>query len=465
MVCATAEAIRQLGTEELLLAVLLQLAVIVAAARVFAVLFRRIGQPSAVGEIAAGLALGPSLLGWMSPPVADFIFHPSIPGVDPQLADALVSKIFTTLSQIGLILLLFLIGLEFDFSHLRYHGRAAVAISLVGIALPFALGLGVAWVLHGRVEPHPTRGPVPFWGFALFLGVAMSITAIPILGRIMMELNITRTRVGAVTISSAAVDDAAGWILLATIAGTVSVGFALGPTLQMIALTVGYALAMGLLVRPLLRRWIRWQLRRNDGQLGAGALTVVLVLLMLSAIATNLIGIFAIFGAFLFGAILSDEGEFREVITVKLRDIVTVFFLPIFFTYTGLRTNVTALDSLEAWLLGGLVLLVAVVGKFGGCALAAWMGGFGLREACVIGVMMNTRALMELIVINVGYELGVIPPSVFCMLVLMALATTIMTTPMILWLTPGSELEPFVRESSLGGGRPALTDQTVARFN
>lgn len=465
MLCATAEAIGQIGTEELVLAVLLQLVVIVAAARLFAVLFRRIGQPNAVGEIAAGLALGPSLLGWLAPQVANFIFHPTIAGVDSELSDALVSKIFTTLSQIGLILLLFLIGLEFDFSHLRYHGRAAVAISLVGIALPFALGLGVAWILHSRIEPHPTRGPVPFWGFALFLGVAMSITAIPILGRIMMELNITRTRVGAVTISSAAVDDAAGWILLATVAGTVSVGFALVPTLTMIGLTVGYALAMGLIVRPLLRGWINSQLRRTEGQLGASALTVVLVLLMLSAIATNLIGIFAIFGAFLFGAILSDQAEFREVMAAKLRDIVTVFFLPIFFTYTGLRTNVSALDSTEAWLLCGLVLLTAVVGKFGGCALAAWLSGFAPREACVIGVMMNTRALMELIVINVGYELGVIPPSVFCMLVFMALATTIMTTPIILWLTPGSELEPYVRDSSFSPARPALTNSTAARFN
>jgi Kef-type K+ transport system membrane component KefB len=243
------------------------------------------------------------------------------------------------------------------------------------------------------------------------------------------------------------VDDATGWIMLAAVSAMVRAGFDLWLSLRMIMLTVGFASLMIFGVRPLLRRWIQFVLRRGDGELGLNSSAVLVVVILLCAIATNLIGIFAIFGAFILGAVLSDQHEFRVAVTRQLRNFVTVFFLPIFFTYTGLNTDIGTLESGTLWWFAAAVSLVAIVGKFGGCSLAAWFGGFSPREAGCIGVMMNTRALMELIVINVGFELKVIPPSVFCMLVMMALLTTVMTTPILLRLQRGTELESFVAES------------------
>jgi Kef-type K+ transport system membrane component KefB len=423
------------GAEGPLVTVLLQLVVIIVAARVVAAVLRRVGQPTVVGEIAAGLLLGPSCFGYFLPGVSAVVFDPAVAGV------------FEVLSQLGLILLLFVVGLEFDFSHLRPDGKAALGISLTGVALPFVLGLALAVAAHPHLELSHLGRPVPLLGFALFMGTAMSITAIPVLARIMMELNLTRTRIGAMAISAAAVDDACGWILLATISGIVAARFQILRSLEMIAGTVGFFLLMLFVARPLLKAFVRLALRRGRGELGLNHLAAILVFLLLSALATSLIGIFAIFGAFLLGTILSDEAEFREAIHRRLRDFLTVFFLPIFFTYTGLRTNVGAISTWGHWLLLAGVLAAAVTGKLGGCALAARLAGVRPREALVIGTMMNTRGLMELVVINVGRNLGVIPESVFCMLVLMALLTTVMTTPLLVRMVRGTELEAHVRKS------------------
>ncbi len=421
--------------ETVLLTVLVQLVVIILAARAFAWLFRRLGQPSVVGEIAAGLVLGPSVLGKMLPGVSAAVFDPS------------VKPVFGVLSQLGLIFLLFLIGLEFDFRHLRARGRAAVSISLMGVVLPFALGWGLAQFLFPQLTVPAGWPPLDSRGFALFIGTAMSITAIPILGRMMMELNITRTRIGAITITAAAVDDATGWIMLAAVSAMVRSGFDLWLSLRMIVLTVGFAALMLFVARPLLHRWIQFALQHGDGEIGLNSSAILVVVILLCAIATNLIGIFAIFGAFILGAVLSDQHEFRAAVSRQLRNFVTVFFLPIFFTYTGLNTDIGTLESRTLCLFAAAVSLVAIIGKFGGCTIAAWVGGFSPREAGCIGVMMNTRALMELIVINVGFELKVVPPSVFCMLVMMALLTTVMTTPILLRLQRGTELESFVAQS------------------
>jgi Kef-type K+ transport system membrane component KefB len=346
--------------------------------------------------------------------------------------------------------LLFLIGLEFDFSHLRARGRAAVSISVAGVVLPFVLGWGLAQLLIPHLSVTEDWPPLDPRGFALFMGTAMSITAIPVLGRIMMELNITRTRIGTITIVAAALGDATGWIVLAAIAAIVTANFDVMASARMIGLTVGFSALMVFAVRPLLRRWIHFVLRRGDGEIGMNSLAILIVVVFLCAIATNLIGIFAIFGAFLAGAALSGEPEFRAAVTGQLRNFVTVFFLPIFFTYTGLNTDVGTLESPTLWLFAAAVSLVAIAGKFGGCSAAAWFGGFPPREAACIGILMNARGLMELIVINVGFQLQVIPPSVFCMLVLMALLTTVMTTPILLWLQRGTELESYVAESGFG---------------
>ncbi|MGL6075801.1 MAG: cation:proton antiporter [Fimbriiglobus sp.] len=431
----------KLDIEELLLPVLIQLIVIIAVARLFGALAKRVWQPSAVGEIIAGLLLGPSLLGWVWPEASQAIFRPQLEHLPQAFSNALFSKIFQVLAQIGLIFLLFLIGLEFEFSHLRVKGRASLFVSLAGIILPFGMGAGLALIIHPYLEPHPTAGVVPLLGLSLFLGTAMSITAIPILGRIMIELGINRTKLGALVISAAAVDDAVGWMLLATVAALAKSAFDWKQTTIMLGATVLFGLAMVYVIRPLLIRFFEKSLRDNQGQLSLNALAVLLLAMFASAIATNLIGIFAIFGAFLLGAVLSDQIQLREAVTAKLRDIVTTFFLPIFFTFTGLRTEVTAVNGTTMWLICGAVFAVAVIGKFGGCGLAARLTGSSWRESSIIGVMMNTRALMELIVINAGYQIGVLPKSLFAMLVLMAIGTTVMTTPILLAIRRGTEID------------------------
>jgi len=444
-----ASQLKSLDTESLLLPILTQLIVIIAAARTFGSLARRIGQPSVIGEIIAGLLLGPSLFGWLFPDQFAIVFRPDL-GIERPIGDALLPKIFTVIAQLGLIFLLFLVGLEFEGGHVRAHGRAAVLISIAGIAVPFVLGAALAQWIHPHLEAHPVTGPVPLLGLTLFLGVALSITAMPVLGRIMMELNVTRTRLGAITITAAAVDDAIGWILLATIAAVVKSKFDPMATLRMAGLTVAFVLFMLCVARPLLVRYFARSMRKSDGKLNVNALAVLFVALFLSAVMTNLIGIFAVFGAFLLGAILSDQEELRTAAAAKLHDVVTGFFVPVFFTYTGLRTDITSLHGGTVWLICAAVIVAAVAGKLVGCGLAAKVSGFTWKEAGIIGAMMNARGLMALIAINLGYELGVVPRSLFAVLVLMALATTMLTTPLLLRLRHGTEIEgPIARSGFL----------------
>jgi Kef-type K+ transport system membrane component KefB len=406
--------------ENILLIVLVQLCVIILAARASGMAFRHfLGQPQVCGEIAAGLILGPSVFGRFFPEISQRIFEPS------------VGPIFSIMSQVGLVLLMFLIGMEFEFEHLKEHRKAALSVSLAGILLPFSLGLWLGHYMHGRLG---LSGNWLF--FSLFMATAMSITAIPILGRIMIELRLNRSVLGSVTITAAAIDDAVGWVLLALVTAIAKSAFDPWAFGRMIGTILVFGAAMVWVVRPLVIRWIGAMLKRGNGQLSLNSLAMILVLIFLCAIATNLIGIFSIFGAFLFGAILFDQREFVMAARNRLNDFVTVFFLPIFFTYTGLRTDIGSMTGGELWILCGLVLGAAILGKLGGCTLAARWNGMSWRDASMIGVMMNTRALMELIVINVGYELGIIPRTVFFMLVLMAIVTTYMTAPLMRRITP-----------------------------
>jgi Kef-type K+ transport system membrane component KefB len=416
--------------EHVLLTVIVQLVVIIVAARLAGALFHRLGQPSVCGEIAAGLILGPSVLGKLFPTFSHQIFDPN------------VGSHFSVLSQLGLVLLMFLIGLEFDFGHLSDNRRAALSISTVGMLLPFGLGMGLGYLMHPALNLAGSS-----LNFSLFMAAAMSITAIPILGRIMIELNLNRTRIGALTISAAAIDDATGWIILALV--TAIVRSTLDPTkmVLMVGGVVIYALFMVLVVRPLIRRWAHAHLRKHRGEISLNGLAILLVLVFISAAITNKIGIFSIFGGFAMGAILYDQRELREAILARLHDFVTVFFLPIFFTYTGLRTDIGSMQGWLLWGFCGLVLMAAVTGKFGGCTLAARASGLPWRESAMVGVMMNTRALMELIVINIGYDLGVIPREVFFMLVFMAVVTTYMTTPLLSRLIRNSEVEAAFQQS------------------
>jgi Kef-type K+ transport system membrane component KefB len=421
------------GREESLRPLLVQLVVIILAARAGAIVARWLRQPSVVGEIVAGLLLGPSALGAFAPDLFAAVFRGGAGGGELEAA-------LTGFSQIGLILLLFLVGIEFDFSHVRRQGRLAAAVSLAGILFPFLLGLGLAAFMAPRLEALGASGTIDTRAFALFLGTAMSITAIPILGRILIEMGMQHTPLGATVIAAAACDDVVGWTLLAAVSAIAAGRFELVNIAGMIAATLGFAAVMLFVVRPLLLPRLERAVG-TQGRLPLGMLSFVLAALLASAWVTSRIGIFAIFGGFLLGAALSGSPKVREAFFAQFNDFTTVFFLPIFFTYTGLRTNIGSLGSLEAWGWCAAVLVVAVAGKWGGCGLAARLGGMPSGEAACVGVLMNTRALMELIVINVGMDLGLIPPAVYCMLVLMAIATTLMATPLAARLLRGSRYE------------------------
>jgi Kef-type K+ transport system membrane component KefB len=418
--------------DKILLIVIAQLVVIIAAARASGTWLRRLGQPMVCGEIAAGLLLGPSLLGRISP------------GIESRLFDASAAPTFAIMSQLGLLLLMFLIGLEFDFGHLARNRRAAVSISAAGAALPFALGMALGQFMHPALGLSGSRIE-----FSLFMATAMSITAVPVLGRIMIELNIHRTRIGTLTISAAAVNDVAGWILLALVTSVVRSTFSLAKAALIVCEVIGYATVMLAVVRPLASKWALAQVRKSRGELSLNALAALLIMVLLSAAVTNLIGVSSLFGGLIMGALLFDQKEVGMAIRARLHDFVAVFFLPIFFTYTGLRTDIGSMQGWGPWAFCVLVLLAASIGKFGGCAAAARAHRIPWRESAAIGVMMNTRGLMELVVVNIGYDLGIIPRPVFFMLVLMAVTTTYITTPLLLRVLRGSETgSAYLRSSA-----------------
>ena len=406
-------------TEVLLFFTLLQLALIVVVARLAGEIAVRLSQSRAVGEIIAGLILGPSLFGLLLPATFTYVFR-SAPA-EPM----------TILSQIGLILLMFQIGLEFDFGHLRTgsNRKAVLNISVMGLALPFSLGLLFGWISH----PYLAQG-INLLGYVLFVGTAFSITALPILGRILMELDLPRSRVGVIAISSAAINDVAGWLMLAVVTALTVAEFSPASFAVKIGLIAIYVALCAWIVRPVLLRLLR-RSGVDEGKLSPNLIGMLLSAIFLSGMATYRLGIFAIFGGFMLGVLLHDQTAFVRAWREKVGEFVIVFFLPIFFTYTGLRTNIGALNSLELWGWCLLLVVLATAGKFGGCYFAARRSGMSTREAKAIGIMMNTRALMELVVINVGLDLGVIPANVFTMLVIMAIGSTVVTTPALkIWL-------------------------------
>lgn len=424
-----AAAISTHKNELLLFFTLLELTVIVLAGRVGGAIASRFGQSPAVGEIIIGILLGPSLFGWISPPVFNFVFHSAPP--EPLLI----------LSQIGLVLLMFQIGLEFDFAHLTQRAnRAAVArVSIACLALPFASGFVLGFFLASNSEPAARLNT------ALFVATAFSITALPILGRIMIELNLTRTRVGVIAISAAAVNDVVGWLLLALITTLTISNFVGSEFTLRVAMVMAFGLSSAKIVRPLLKRAVR---RSNPraGTMTANLLGGLLVVIFVAAMTTYKIGIFAIFGGFMMGVILFDEPELVAAWRERVGGFVNVFFLPIFFTFTGLRTSIGGLDTVTdwSWCLG--IVAVASLSKLCGAYVAARRSGFDHAESAMIGVMMNTRALMELIVINVGFDLGVISQKLFTMLVVMAIFSTVITTPTLRYYLSKTALKNLQRE-------------------
>lgn len=399
---------------------LVQAIVIVPLARLLGFLCTKLNQPMVIGEIVAGLMLGPSLLGWLSPGAYHFLFPPeSLQGLH-------------LLSQVGLIFFMFLVGLEFNPKLLRGHGKAAVAISHASIIVPFLLGTALALYLYPKLSDASVR----FTAFALFMGASMSVTAFPVLARILSERKLTNTKMGALALTCAAVDDVTAWFLLAFVISVVR-ATGLHEVLGILFWTAIYVAVMVWLVRPLLRR-LEKRYSTREG-LSQNAVAIIFLMLLVSALATEQIGIHALFGAFFLGAIMPNETGFVRHLSEKIEDIAVLFLLPLFFAYTGLRTQVGLLDSSEAWILASVILAVACLGKFGGGFVTAKAMGLGWRESGAIGILMNTRGLMELVIISIGLDLGVISPVLFTMLVLMALFTTFMTSPLLHFVYPAEK--------------------------
>ncbi|MCP3099150.1 cation:proton antiporter [Myxococcus sp. K15C18031901] len=423
---------------------LMQLMVIIGVSRLIGRGTRWLGQPLVIAEVVAGIVLGPSLLGWLAPDVMNALFpSSSLP-------------VLKMLSQVGLVLFMFLIGLELDPKMLKGRGHASVAISHTSIVVPFALGAvaGALWLYKSLSSPT-----VPFSSFVLFMGVSMSITAFPVLARILTERGLLQSRLGAIAITCAAVDDVTAWCLLAFVVSIVRASDLAHAALTTV-FAMGYIAFMLLAVRPFLAR-LGARVASREG-LTQNVVAGTLLLLMASAWATELIGIHALFGAFLFGAVIPKEGGLAAALVEKLEDVAVVLLLPIFFAFSGLRTQVGLLNTPESWVTCGVIILLACVGKFGGSAVAARMTGLRWREAGAIGVLMNTRGLMELIVLNLGLDLGVISPTLFTMMVLMALVTTFMTTPLLRLIYPTEEiakdrLVPLDAPAPVAGGAAPYT--------
>jgi len=392
---------------------ILQILTILIASRVCGLILRRLGQPRVMGEIIAGVCLGPSLLKAVFPEFHGFLFPESS-----------LPRLFFV-SNIGLILFMFIVGLELDLSSLRSRAKSALLISHFSIILPFVLGAGLALFLFGEFGP---RG-FGFLSFALFMGVSMSITAFPVLARIIQENNLTRTTLGAAAITSAAIDDVTAWCILAVIVGIVQSGSSAG-AYAVVSLALVYAGIAVFAVRPALRQWLAPS-RSGSARIAPERLAIVFMILLASGLVTESIGIHALFGAFLAGVIMPEEGAFKAKLVASVEGVSTLILLPVFFAFTGLRTEIGLLNDAHSWLICGAIVAVAVIGKMGGSIAAARWTGLDWREAAGLGALMNTRGLVELVVLNIGYDIGVLTPKIFTMLVIMAIVTTMMTGPLL----------------------------------
>lgn len=391
----------------------LQMVVILAAARIMAALFRLIRQPAVMGEMAAGILLGPSLLGRLAPDVMHALFPPN--GLGPLFA----------LSQVGLVLFMFLIGLEVNLGTLRSQAKRAVAASLTSVAAPLILGAAMAWQLHPRLGEGVPRLP-----FVLFLGAAMAVTAFPVLARILADRGLMNTRVGVFAISCAAVDDLAAWHLLAAVTLIARPESGVSLQRQLTELAAYLALMMAL-ARPLLRR-----VMPADAPPGMGRFGAAMILLLASAWATEAIGVHALFGAFVAGLVIPKGGALEKELRQRLESVTLVLLLPLFFAYTGLRTSIGLVNTAELWLLCGLIVVVAVGSKLIVSALVVRASGMPWRESVAVGILVNTKGLVELVILNVGLDLKILSSTLFSMMVIMALATTLMTAPLLHWVLP-----------------------------
>jgi len=397
---------------------ILQIGTILIVARLVGWLFGKLHQPRVVGEMLAGILLGPSLLGWLAPNISSSLFPSASLGH------------LNSLSQVGLLIFMFLVGLELDLGHLRELGRAAVMTSQVSIIVPFILGSTFAVYLYPRVS-DPS---VSFTGFTLFMGAAMSVTAFPVLARILIERNMLRTRVGSVAIACAAVDDVTAWCILAGIVVVVRASSLELPVWLTVSGLAAFVLLMGLIVRPALRRLE--MVYEKLGNLTQDLIAIILLVVLASGWITETLGVHALFGAFLAGVVMPRHSELSRELSQKFEALIVVLLLPIYFALTGLRSSIFLITGAKMWLYCAVIIVLAVVGKLGGSMFSARLNGMTWRESAAVGILMNTRGLVELVILNIGLDLGILSPALFSIMVLMALVTTLMTTPLVRWIYP-----------------------------
>lgn len=389
---------------------LLQIIAILIVARLFATVFKYIGQPGVIGEIVAGIVLGPSVLGHFSPETFHFLFAPeSLDGLN-------------IISQLGLILFMFVIGMELDLKIIKTKASETLVISHASIIAPFFLGMLLAF----HVYPEFGAGHADFLPFALFIGISVSITAFPVLARIIQERNLGKTNMGRLAIASAANNDITAWCMLAAIIAVAKAGSVVS-ALYTIGFSALYILFMFAVVRPFLKKV--GNVYNNPEILSKTFVAAIFLVLILSSYITEVLGVHALFGAFLAGVIMPANINFRRVFTEKVEDVAVVLLLPLFFVFTGLRTEIGLLNTPHLWAVCGIFILVSIVGKLAGAAFSARFVGESWKDSLSIGVLMNTRGLMELIVLNIGYEMGILPSSIFVIFVIMALFTTFMASP------------------------------------
>jgi len=389
---------------------LLQIISILIVSRIFGFLFAKIGQPTVIGEILAGIVLGPSLLGLFYPEAFHFLF-------DPKLLGNL-----NILSQVGLILFMFTVGMDLNIGELKEKMGKIYVISHASIFIPYFFGMLLAYFVYQEFAASQTD----FLSFALFIGISMSITAFPVLARIVQEKGLSKTHLGIISIASAAIDDVTAWCLLAAVIAIAKSGSFVS-SLYTIAFSIVYVVVMLFIIKPFLKRI--GEIYSNSEVLNKSIVAFLFLILILSAFTTEVIGIHALFGAFLAGVVMPSIPNFRKMIIEKIEDVSVTLLLPLFFVFTGLRTEIGLLNTPYLWTICAIFISGAVLGKFGGGAFTARILGESWRDSLSIGVLMNTRGLMELIVLNIGYDMGILPPPIFVMLVIMALVTTFMTTP------------------------------------
>ena len=389
---------------------IMQLIIIMLLARLMGYLFQLVGQPLVVGEIIAGIILGPSVLGAIYPDLSGFLF--------PSRS----LDILQQLSQLGLVFFMFIIGMELDTHSFKKTASAAMLISIASIVIPFASGIFLAIYLYDLFNPQNVR----LTSFALFMGITMSITAFPVLARIVQERRMTRTLVGTMAISVAAIGDVVAWCILAVVIAIAKAGD-IGHSFLTIGLSILYIAFMYFVVKPLMFRIGRVYASRET--MGRPIVAFVFLLILVSSLTTEIIGIHALFGAFMAGVVMPDNLNFKRIFTEKIEDVSLVILLPLFFVATGLRTEIGLINSTTLWMACLVITVTAILGKFGGTLIASRFSGLSWKNSLSLGVLMNAKGLMELIVLNIGYDLGILSPDIFAMLVIMALTTTFITGP------------------------------------